>query len=279
MAETSRNWRRFLSFKEFFGFLQDLYWKRKIIKSLVSKDFRNQFLGSFLGIFWAFFQPAVFFFVLWFIFSKGFRAGLTMNIPYVLYLMSGMVVWNYFSEGLVAGTLAVLENDYLVKKMAFRVSILPVVKILSQLMIHLIFLGLLLIITLGHGLIPDLHAVQLAYYLFATVVLLTGLTWISSALHVFIRDIGQITRVISRLGFWFTPIFWTLDILPERYHLVLKLNPAFYLVNGYRESLYYKVWFWEHPKLTLYFWGLTLSLFALGAITFRLLRPHFADVL
>ncbi len=279
MVEKAQSWRRYLSISEFFEFLRDLYWKRKVIKSLVQKDFRNQFLGSFLGIFWAFFQPAIFIFVLWFIFAKGFRAGLSMDIPYILYLMSGIVVWNFFSEALVAGTMAVMESSYLVKKVSFRVSILPVVKILSIFIVHLIFLGLLLMLSIGHGLFPGIHAIQLVYFMFATIVLLMGLSWISSALHVFVRDVGQIVRVISRLGFWFTPIFWNLDMLPAKYHFFLKLNPAFYLVEGYRESLYYKVWFWEHPSLTLYFWVLTLFLFSIGAIAFRRLRPHFADVL
>ena len=274
-----KNWRRYLSFKELWEFLCELYWKRKIIKSLVIKDFQNQFLGSFLGIFWAFFQPAVFVFVLWFIFSQGFRTGLTMDIPFILYLMSGIVVWTFFSEGFMAGTLAVLENSHLVKKVTFRVSLLPVVKILSHFLVHLIFIGLLLIVTIGHGIYPRLQALQLLYYMFATVVLLMGLSWISSALHVFVRDVGQIIRVFTRLGFWFTPIFWKLDILPVKYHFFLKLNPAYYLVNGYRESLYYNVWFWENDTITLYFWALTLFFFVAGAIVFRRLRPHFADVL
>jgi ABC-type polysaccharide/polyol phosphate export permease len=274
-----QKWRRYFSLKELWEFLRDLYWKRKIIKSLVKKDFQNQFLGSFLGIFWAFFQPAVFIFVLWFIFAQGFRSGLTMEIPFVLYLMSGIVVWTYFSEAFVAGTMAVLENSHLVKKISFRVSLLPVVKILSHLLVHLIFTALLLIVTIGHGIYPSLYTLQIVYYMFATVILLMGLSWISSALHVFVRDVGQIIRVFTRLGFWFTPIFWNLDILPAKYHFFLKLNPAYYLVNGFRESLYFKAWFWESPKLTIYFWILTLFLFMVGAIVFRRLRPHFADVL
>ena len=141
--------------------------------------------------------------------------------------------------------MAILESDYLVKKVVFRVSLLPIVKILSQLLVHFIFLGLLMIVYFGHGYVPDIHAIQLFYYLFATVILLMGLSWISSALNVFVRDVSQIIRAINRIGFWFTPIFWNIDMLPSKYHFFLKLNPVYYLVNGYRESLFYKVWFWE----------------------------------
>lgn len=279
MVERIQNIRRYLSFGELFDFLIDLFRKRKLIKSLVAKDFQNQFLGSFLGIFWAFFQPAVFIFVLWFIFSMGFRTGVVAGVPFVLYLMSGVVLWTFFSESFVAGAMAILESDYLVKKMVFRVSILPVVKILSQLLVHLIFLGLLMIVYFGHRYAPSIYLIQLLYYLFATIILLMGLSWISAALNVFVRDIGQIIRVINRIGFWFTPIFWHIDILPSRFHFLIKLNPVYYLVIGYRDSLFFKVWFWENTRLTLYYWVVTLIIFALGAIVFRRLRPHFADVL
>lgn len=279
MEEKIQNIRRYLSLRELFDFLYELYRKRRLIKGLVAKDFQNQFLGSFLGIFWAFFQPAVFIFVLWFIFSTGFRTGTVGDVPFVLYLMTGVVLWTFFSESFVAGAMAILESDYLVKKMVFRVSILPVVKILSQLLVHLIFSGLLLIVYFGHGYAPSLYLIQLLYYLFATLVLLMGLSWISSALNVFVRDIGQIIRVINRIGFWFTPIFWHIDILPPRFHFLIKLNPVYYLVTGYRNCLFYKVWFWENYRLTLYYWIVTIIIFALGAIVFRRLRPHFADVL
>ncbi len=279
MEENVQSLKRYLSLRELFDFLFDLYRKRRLIKGLVAKDFQNQFLGSFLGIFWAFFQPAVFIFVLWFIFSTGFRTGMVGDIPFVLYLMTGVVLWTFFSESFVAGAMAILESDYLVKKMVFRVSILPVVKILSQLLVHLIFLGLLLIVFFGHGFAPTIYLIQLLYYLFATVILLMGLSWISSALNVFVRDIGQVIRVINRIGFWFTPIFWHIDILPPRFHFLIKLNPVYYLVTGYRNCLFYKVWFWENYRLTLYYWIVTIIIFAVGAIVFRRLRPHFADVL
>ena len=246
---------------------------------MVKKDFKNQYLGSFLGIFWAFFQPAVYIFVLWFIFAVGFRKARAGDFPFSLYLMSGMIVWLFFSDSLSTGARSILEKSYLVKKMVFRVSILPVVKILSSLTVHLIFIGLFFIVYIANGYLPDFYTLQIIYYLFATIVLLLGLAWISSALNIFIKDIGQIIGVIVKLGFWFTPIFWEITMFPPKYQFFLKLNPVYYLVNGYRDSLFYKVWFWEHYKLTIYFWIFTLFVFAVGAIVFRRLRPHFADVL
>jgi len=271
--------KRYLNFTDFSQFLKGLIKNRKLIFQMVKKDFRNQYLGSFLGLFWAFFRPAIYILVLWIVFAFGFRKGRAGEFPFFLYLMSGMILWSFFAGGLNAGARSILENKFLVKKILFRLSILPVVKVLSTLIIHLIFIGLFLFVYFFHGYFPDIYTIQIFYYLFATIVLLLGLAWISSALNVFIKDIGQLINVIIQLGFWFTPIFWEISMFPQKLRFILKLNPVYYLVNGYRDSLFYKVWFWEHPRLTAYFWIFTLLIFAVGAVVFRRLKPHFADVL
>jgi lipopolysaccharide transport system permease protein/teichoic acid transport system permease protein len=271
--------KKYLNIKDFLQFLKGLVKSRGIIFQMVKKDFQNQYLGSFLGLFWAFFQPAFYIFILWFIFAVGFRKGRSGEIPFALYLMSGVILWQFISEGLSSGTRSILESGYLVKKMVFRVSMLPVIKILSSLLVHLIFIGLFLFVFFVHGFLPNLYFLQIFYYLFATIVLLLGLSWMSSALNVFIKDISQIIRIIVMMGFWVTPIFWEISMFPPKLQFVLKLNPVFYLINGYRDSLFYNIWFWQHPKLTVYFWIFTLLVFSVGALIFRRLRPHFADVL
>jgi lipopolysaccharide transport system permease protein/teichoic acid transport system permease protein len=96
----------------------------------------------------------------------------------------------------------------------------------------------------------------------------------------FLRDTGQVVSMILQFAFWMTPIFWSPKFLTNKTLNLIKLNPVYYIVEGYRESFIYKTWFWEkHYMLTLYFWGVTLFFFFLGAVVFRRLRPHFADVL
>jgi len=68
-------------------------------------------------------------------------------------------------------------------------------------------------------------------------------------------------------------------VVPEKYHILIKMNPIYYVIQGYRDCFIYKVWFWQHPVYTLYFWGVTGGIFILGAVVFSRLRPHFADVL
>ncbi|MEN8155232.1 MAG: ABC transporter permease [Acidobacteriota bacterium] len=272
--------KNYLNPKLLFSFFRTLYKNRRTIFAMARDDFKKQYLGSFLGLFWSFFQPAVYIFTIWFIFSVGFRrGGGSSDIPFVLYLVSGFVVWSFFSGALTAGATSVQSYSYLVKKMLFAVSILPVVKILSSLYIHFILFGLYMILFFSKGFFFSLYSLQIFYYIFASIVLLLGVGWLTSSLNIFIKDVTQIIGVITKIGFWFTPIFWRIDNFSPKIQFILKLNPVYYLVSGYRDALFYKVWFWEKPMLTAYYWSFTLFFFIVGAVVFKRLRPHFGDVL
>ncbi len=165
------------------------------------------------------------------------------------------------------------------KKVVFRVSILPLVKLLSALGLHLFFICFLFVVFTSYGFTPGLHSLQVFYYLFCMLVLLSGLSWLTSALVVFMKDIGYLVNTVLQFGFWLTPIFWSINMIPKRFHVFIKLNPVYYITEGYRNSFIYNKWFWDEPVWTVYFWVVTLFLVFVGGILFRRLRPHFADVL
>ena len=263
----------------FLWFLADLLRSRSIILELTKQDFKSKYLGSYFGLLWAFLNPAVTILIFWFVFEVGFKAKPTENYPFILWLISGMIPWFFFAESLSGATTSIMEKSYLVQKVVFRVSTLPIVKILSALMIHLFFLIVLIFMFLAYGFTPVVYNLQVLYYLFAAVILLLGLSWMTSSIIIFLRDTGQIVSMIIQFGFWLTPIFWSLKLVPEKYQGYIKLNPVYYIIEGYRNSFINKVWFWEHARLTVYFWSITGVIFVLGAIVFRRLRPHFADVL
>lgn len=265
--------------KQFHWFLRDIFRSRRIIFELSKKDFQAKYLGSFLGIIWAFIQPTIYILILWFVFQAGFKTAPVDRFPFILWLMTGMIPWIFFSDGFSSATHSIMEHSYLVKKVVFRVSVLPIVKILSALYVHLFFVGVTFIMFLIYGYLPNAYNLQVFYYIFSGIVLILGISWISSSLIIFLKDVGQIVAMLLQFGFWLTPVFWSLKIMPSRYHAIIKLNPVYYIVEGYRNSFIYKVWFWEHANLTLYFWTVNISILVLGALLFRRLRPHFADVL
>lgn len=265
--------------KQLFYFIRDLFQSRRVILELTKRDFKSRYLGSYLGLLWAFLHPIVTILVFWFVFQVGFKSIPVDNYPFILWLMVGIIPWFFFSDGISNASTSIVDNSFLVKKMVFRISILPVVKILSALIIHIFFVIVLFLMFWFYGYFPDIYNIQALYYLFSAIVFILASSWITSSVILFMKDIGQIVAVLLQFGFWLTPVFWSLKIMPEKYHPIIQLNPAYYIVEGYRDSFIYKVWFWEHINLTIYFWVVTSLTFVCGAIIFRKLRPHFGDVL
>lgn len=254
--------------------------RRNLLYEMTRSDFRAKYLGSYLGMLWAFVHPAVYIFILWLVFQVALKSKPMHDYPYLLWMLTGIVPWFFFSDSLGAATAAVLENGFLVKKMVFDSTLLPIVKILSCLVIHLFFIGVVFVICAAYGYPPTLYNLQVLYYLFAAMVLLLGLSLLTSSVVVFLRDVRQLVALALQFLFWVTPIFWSSQVVPPRLHTLLKLNPVYYLVEGYRASFIYKVWFWEaHGLWSLYFWGVTGTIFLAGVLVFRALRPSFADVL
>ncbi len=263
----------------------ELYRNRTLIFKLSKNDFKTKYAGSYLGMIWAFIQPIVTIMVYWFVFEKGLKAGGVLSkegieLPFAIWLSAGLIPWFFFSEALNNATNALMEYSYLVKKVVFKISILPIIKIISALFVHVFFVAFLLILCACYGYYPSLYTLQVIYYSFCMFVFVLALSYATSAVVIFFRDLSQIINIVLQIGMWVTPIMWQVSILDsEVLAQVFKLNPMYYIVDGYRQALFYEVWFWEHPWMTLYYWVLTAVIFLFGAIIFKRLKPHFADVL
>lgn len=263
------------------NYIKEIISNRKLIANLSFNDFKTKYAGSFLGIVWAFIQPLITIFVYWFAFQVGLRSQDVGNFPFALWFMAGLIPWFFFSDGLNGGTNALIDYSYLVKKVVFNIDILPLVKVISAVFVHLFFIVFLLIMYALYGYFPDGYSLQIIYYSFCLFLLVLALSYITAPLVVFFRDLGQIVNIILQVGVWMTPILWNIDTMQvsDTIKRLLKLNPVYYIVQGYRDSLINKVGFWEHPGITIYFWLFTLVAFFIGTHLFKKLRLHFADVL
>lgn len=259
---------------------------RKLLFTLAKNDFKTKFAGSYLGTIWAFVQPIVTIFVYWFAFEKGLKATAVqlhdgINFPFVLWLTAGLVPWFFVQEALLGGTNSLVEYSYLVKKVVFQIDIIPMVKIISAFFTHAFFVCFAIIFFSTYGYTPDIYVVQVLYYSAALIILLVGAIYLTSSVVIFFRDLGQIVNIFLQVAIWMTPIMWNIENMDVGKGLlaILKLNPFHYIVQGYRDALINKVWFWERPELTAWYWIVTLLIFALGINVFKRLKIHFADVL
>ena len=261
--------------------MEEVYQNRKLIYILAKNDFKKRYEGSYLGTIWAFIQPVVTICVYWFVFGLALRNGADRGVPYVLWLIAGLVPWFFFQEGWMSGTNALLEYNYLVKKVVFNIRILPIVKVLSAVFVHVFFVLVVVVIYLLMGYLPTWYTLQLFYYSFCLFILILALVYLTSSVVVFFRDLSQIIAIALQVGIWATPIMWAFEDLGLGGTIVkiFQLNPVYYVVQGFRDSLITKEGFWEHPIWTAYFWVFTIAVFLLGTKLFRKLQIHFADVL
>ena len=228
-----------------------------LIWKLARNDFKTRYAGSYLGALWALVQPVVTVLMYYIVFDRIFKQRAAavsggIEVPYVLFLTSGLVPWFYFSEGLSNGANALVQYSYLVKKVVFKIDILPVIKVVAASFIHVFFVF----------------------------VLLLSLSYATSAVVVFFRDLNQIISIFLQIGMWATPILWSITLLSDKWQTAMKIiNPVAYVVLGYRMTICESRGFWTEPLYTAYFWCVIAVLFLVGRTIFKKLKIHFADVL
>lgn len=258
----------------------ELIVNRKMIWNLAKTDFKQRYSASYFGAIWAFVQPIITIAIYVFVFQVGFKAGNTSSgYPFLLYLVAGIIPWFFFAESWMNATNCLVEYNYLVKKVVFKISILPIVKVLSSLFVHLFFIVLAFLIFVVNGRMPGWTFLQLIYYLICVVCFSLALSYFTAAITPFFQDISQIINIITQLGMWTIPIMYDDAGMGSKLRLLFKLNPMYYVVTGYRDCFMHGVWVWDRVKLTIYFWSIVVILFVVGFRTFKKLRTHFADVL
>lgn len=258
----------------------EIFRDRSMFLTIVKNDFQARFAGSYLGLFWAYVQPVITLCLYWFVFQFGLRSGNVSDHPFILYLMAGLIPWFYFSESWGGASGSLVEYSYLVKKVVFNVNFLPVIKVCSAMFVHMVFVCIVTILSLiyGYGIHPWL--LQVFYYMFCNMILVLGLSYITAACTVFFRDMTQIVNIILTMGIWMTPIMWNAEAtMSRKLLLIFRLNPMYYIVDGFRDSLLDKVWFWEKPVWSIYFWCFAIGVYLIGVKMFNRLKVHFSDVL
>lgn len=272
--------------KKYKNSIKSIYGNKRLILSLVKNDFKVKYAGSYLGVIWAFVQPVITILLYWIVFEYGLRVVTAdTTVPFAIWLITGMIPWFFIADAVANGSSGFYEYNYLVKKVVFQISIIPVIKVLSSLLVHFVFMIFLLAVyILYHNFgtdisFPSIYILQLPYYMICAVILSLGIVYITSSIAVFFKDLMQFIYIMLQVGMWATPILWNQAIVPDEYKWIIYANPANYIVEGYRSAMAGGVWFWEIPYQSLWFWFCSVMIFAAGMVIFKRLKPHFADVL
>lgn len=215
-------------------------WKfRDMIFELTHRELRGKYKGSVLGFLWTYINPLAQMIVYYFVFSQIFRSGIEQ---FHIYLIVGMFPWNMFVGGVIQGLGSIRYQGDLVKKVYFPRQILPLVSMIvnciNMLISFVIIYSILLISGWGINFRTQkwLILVVIVEFFFAL-----GLALMLSAVEVYFRDIEHIISVVMLIWMYFTPMFYSLEIIPEKYMLAYKCNPMLYIIGMYQQILYYKV--------------------------------------
>jgi len=263
-----------------FGMLRGLWQYRSFIGSSIKNEFIARFARSRLGGLWMIIHPLTQVAIYALILSNVLAAklpGIDNKYAYALYLMAGMLAWNLFSEIISRCLTIFIENGNLMKKMRFPRIALPVIVVgsclLNNLLLFVAVMGVFAI--LGHA--PNVQMFWLIPMALTVTALAVGLGLVLGVLNVFLRDIGQVVPIVLQVLFWFTPIVYSVNIIPEGLRGALIYNPMYPLVTSYQSVLVYGTApAMEHLASAFV---LALILMLLGLFLFRRAAPEMVDAL
>lgn len=251
-----------------------------LILRLAGYDIKSTYQMHYLGALWQFLNPVVQILAYWFVFGIGIRGGAPVgDTPFFIWLLVGIVPWFFISSSITQGSNSIYKKVSLVAKMKFPVSVLPTITIIKNTNNFLLLFFSLLLILFINNIYPGIYFLQLPYYLFALIALLFSITLLCSTISVLVRDFQTAISSFMRMFFFLTPILWDASNLSDSLINLLKLNPFYYIIEGFRNTLLHGVWFYEDLLLTIYFWSFVLLVLFIGAFLHIKFRNKFVDYL
>lgn len=248
------------------------------IYSIAKYEIISENRDSKLGMIWNVLNPAIQIFTYWFAFGLGIRNGDDVDgINFFQWMIAGLVVWFFISPCITAGVNSIHKKNKIITKMKFPVSILPTMVVLKETFNHLCMLTIVYIILLFGGIRPHLTNLQIIYYIFCTILFSISLAMITSVLNMFTRDVKKIVQVSMRMLLYATPILWTMEKMPIILQNIMKYNPIYFVVNGYRNSLFYHKPLFTNLNEHLFFWGLVIVMFLVGSKLMYSFKHKFID--
>lgn len=234
---------------------------------------------SKLGIFWNFANPAISVFTYWFLFGYVMQRKSVDDISYIIWMLGGMVVWFFINPCITDGCNAIHSKSDVISRMKFPISILPLSVVFKKLFNHFCIMCIVIPVFLVQGYFPTVHWLGLIYYLLCAILFAFSLSLTTSVLNMLARDTRKLIVSCMRLLFYFTPILWNVDLLPEWMQKVVSCNPIYYIVQGYRDCFFYHRGFGAYTWSMGWFWGITLVLFFAGSYLMCRFKTKFVDMI
>lgn len=236
--------------------------------------------SHYLGLAWQILNPAIQIGIYYLIFGVGVNGNNKIDgVPFLVWMLTGIIAWFYINSSVLGASNSIHRQVGMVAKMKFPVSILPTINIVSNLSSYLPMMGILLFVLFGYGMMPTLYWLQFFYYFFCMFVFLFAYGILNATITVLVRDYHIFLQSVFRLLFYVSGPIWDINNrnLPDKLVNILKLNPFYYIIEGFRDTFLSRGWFWEKGTYGLIFWCMVLILLILGSHLHMKFRARFVD--
>ncbi len=253
---------------------------RKQIWQMAQKDLAKVYKGTALGFIWIVLRPMIMLFVYWFAFSYGLRSGKPVEgYPYFLWLMAGMIPWFYMRSMIGGGASALRKYRFLITKIKFPMSTIPTFVNISAFCVHLAMVSIMILLYIAFGFMPDIYYLQLPLYMLMAFFFFNCWALFSSFIAAMSKDFLNFIRSITMAFLWISGIFYDVNKMGGTLKSIMLFNPITIVVNGFRNSLIYKQWFWECP-MELRNYCITATVMLILAVwVYKKLEKEVPDVL
>ena len=253
---------------------KEIYEYRQLLKSNISKEVRGKYKGSFLGVLWSFVNPLL----MTLVYAIVFPFLLKSSQPhYTTFIVIAIIPWTWFTYTIMSGTNTFLVNAGIIKKVYFPREILPISIVTSGLINYLISCIIIGIFLLFSGIGFSVYILYLPLIVLIQYMLQLGIIFITSSIDVYIRDAEYIINFIVQMVFYATPVLYSIDMFPEKFRWILRLNPLATIIESYRNIFYYKT----NPDFKML--GITFIvsfiILVVGYAIFEKLKKGFAEEL
>ena len=254
--------------------LKELYNYREMVYNLVKKDLRGRYKGSVLGFLWTFINPLLQLAVYTMVFSTIMRVNVD---KFYMYLFIALIPWIFFTTSVLSGTISIIQNKDLIKKIYFPRIIIPISTVLATFMNMIFSMAVVILALFISGIGISYYILLLPVIMILEFFLVLGMVFLFSSLNVFFRDIEYILSIIMMIWFYMTPIVYTVEMIPEKYKTLFYLNPMTNIVIFYRDILFYKRMpsFGFMGGVFLY----SLAMIVIGFFVFQKLQKNFVEEL
>jgi len=254
--------------------LAELWQRRELLWHMTVRHLRGQYKQSILGYAWTVVNPLSQMLILTFVFSYLVRIE-TPGVPYALFLLMGLLPWNFFAAALSSATGSVSGASSLVTKVYFPREILPVAAILTKVVDLAVGLLILagLMVYFGHP--PAWTSMWVPLLFLIQLVFTVGLALPLAALNLYFHDVSFLVGVALTLWFYLTPVLYPVDMVPARYEWLFDANPPALFIEAYRRVILHGI----SPGTERLLMGLAISVatFLVGYYLFKKMEPGFAD--